>query len=110
MYQLRNLLYLQIYASLNLIPFPNADLFLRYDKLLQAASVLEWVAIFSAKFALVIFFRKLVDRSSFKTWWKFVLVALILLAGVCIPLGFMVCRDFSSSFLSESICPVDVSR
>ena len=103
MYQLGDLLYLQIYASLKVIPFPtDSGLLLRYHRLLQAASVLEWVAIFSAKFALLIFFRKLVDRiRRLEIWWTIVLAALIVLAGVCIPLGFVVCHDFSSSFLSE---------
>ena len=102
MFQLGDLLYLQIYASLKLIPFPSDDRpLLRYDRLLQAAAVLLWTSLFSSKFALMIFFYKLVDRVyKLKTWWKIVLGALIVLAGVCIPLGFVVCTDFSSSFLS----------
>ena len=102
-YQLKDLLYLQTYASLNLIPFPtDTHILLRYERLLQAASILEWVAIFSAKFALLIFLKKLVNRiRTLEIWWTTVLVALIVLAGICVPFGFVVCKDFSSSFLRE---------
>ncbi|KAF4636427.1 hypothetical protein G7Y89_g1661 [Cudoniella acicularis] len=99
--ELGELLYVQIYASLKLVPFPTGPAILRYHRLLQAAAVLEWVAIFAAKFSLLLFFRKLVNRTHvLKIWWAIVLVFLICLAGVCIPLGFMVCSDFSLNFLT----------
>jgi len=102
MQQLGELLYLQIYASLHLIQLPkNVGELLRYHRLLQSASVLEWVAIFSAKISLLLFFRKLVDRiHRLKIFWTVILVLVSILGCICIPLGFLVCSDFSKDFLA----------
>lgn len=101
MQQLGELLYLQIYASLHLIQLPtNVGELLRYHRLLQSAAVLEWVAIFSAKISLLLFFRKLVDRTyRLKVFWTVIMVLVSILGCVCIPLGFLVCSDFSIHFL-----------
>jgi hypothetical protein len=104
MQQLGELLYLQIYASLHLIQLPtNVAELLRYHRLLQSAAVLEWVAIFSAKISLLLFFRKLVDRTyRLKVFWTVIMVLVSILGCVCIPLGFLVCSDFSIHFLSTA--------
>lgn len=108
--ELGDMLYLQIYVSLHLIPFgadgfgaDSSDALLRFHRLLEAASVLEWVAIFFAKFSLLIFFRKLVNRlHKLEIWWRVVLGLVIVLGAVCIPFGFIMCTDFTKTF--QKVC------
>jgi hypothetical protein len=100
---LGNISYIQIYANLGLIQFPVDLGSLLYDhQLLQAASVLEWVSIYAAKISLLLFFKKLVVRIIWleRLWWT-VMILVAVSACICIPLGFMVCTDFSVNFISE---------
>lgn len=100
---LGDILYIQIYASLGLIEFPANLSSLLYDhQLLQSASVLGWVAIYAAKFSLLLFFRKLVARIRLlERLWLVVTCLVAVLACVDIPLGFMVCTDFSQSYIRK---------
>lgn len=99
------MMYLQIYASLHLIPYTSdVHALMNYHNLLEAASVLEWVAIFFAKFSLLLFFRRLVNRvQKLEIWWWVVTALVFILGGICIPLGFIVCSDFSEDFLSQEL-------
>lgn len=105
MYEIRDSLFLQIYASLGVIPFPkDVGLLLTYHRILQAASVLQWVALFAAKFSVLWFFKRLVNRvPKLELWWKIVTVAVACLGCVTIPLGFSVCTDFQATFLRKSL-------
>ena len=101
--QLGTILYIQIFASLDLIQFPaNLSTLLLDHQLLQGASFLGWVSIFAAKLSLIVFFRKLVYRvQPLEKLWMIVLVTVSIFACITIPLGFMVCTDFSADFISK---------
>ncbi|KAL9133428.1 MAG: hypothetical protein Q9175_005391 [Cornicularia normoerica] len=106
----KNLIYVQVRLSLGLITAKTPALLnelLYYHKLEEAASVLLWISIFAVKFAFLFFFRSLIQRvRPLEVWWFVVVGVMVLAACTCIPLGFMVCPDFSSSFLKT--CPASV--
>lgn len=103
----RNLIYVQVRLSLGLITAKTPALLnelLYYHKLEETASVLLWISIFAVKFAFLFFFRSLIQRvRPLEVWWFVVVGVMVLAACTCIPLGFMVCPDFSYSFLSKSL-------
>lgn len=101
----RSLLYVQVRLSLGLItqktPALLEELF-HYHKLEETASVLLWTSIFAVNFSFLFFFRSLIQRvRRLEIWWYVVVGIEVLAACTCIPLGFMICPDFSSSFMSR---------
>ena len=101
----RVLIYVQVRLSLGLVtgqtPVLASEL-LYYHKLEEAASVLLWISIFAVKFSFLFFFRNLIQRvRPLKIWWHVVVGITVVAACTCVPLGFMVCPDFSSSFLGK---------
>ena len=101
----RVLIYVQVRFSLGLVtektPVLLSEL-LYYHKLEQTASVLLWISIFAVKFSFLFFFRNLIQRvRPLKIWWLVVVGITVVAACTCVPLGFIACPDFSSSFLGK---------
>ena len=73
---------------------------LEFEKRIQAASALIWIAIYSIKYSFMFFFRKLVSRVRILGVWWWVVMAVVTLGGLAsIPLAFIICSDFTMNYI-----------
>jgi hypothetical protein len=101
-YSIKDLVYLQIYVGLGWEkPAPDFyDRMLVFEKRIQVCSALIWSIIYAIKFSFLVFFRKLVDRvRSLEIYWKAVAGVTGIFGLVSVPLGFIICPNFTSDYM-----------
>ena len=105
-YSVKDLIYEQIYVGLEWEqPGPDFyDQMLVFEKRIQVCSILIWSSIYAIKLSFLSLFRKLVDRiRTLEILWRIVTVVTIICGLASMPLAFIICPNFTSDYMRESI-------
>lgn len=102
-WSIKDQMYLQIYVGLKQVAPPDGflDSMLVFEQRIQACSSIIWSIIYAIKLSFLYFFRRLVSRvRHLKIQWWWILSITGACAAISIPLGFIICPNFSPDYLS----------